>query len=81
MTGVPYSLSAHARDISVEKTPRAVLAEAKFRTACTQTNRAFLTREYPGLPFELIRHGIEVSPLADLVAAIPIVERVSDRDA
>lgn len=64
MTGVPYSLSTHARDLYVVQTPDIVLAEARFRAVCTRTNAAFLEGKYPRLSFDLVRHGIDVSPQA-----------------
>lgn len=60
MTGVPFSITAHARDIYVERTPEFVVAGAKFRTACTRAGVHFLKNRYPHSPFELVRHGVEV---------------------
>lgn len=60
MTGVPYSITAHARDIYVETTPEVVVVGAKFRTTCTRTGLYFLKSRYPHSPFELVRHGVEV---------------------
>jgi len=60
MTGIPYSITAHARDIYVEKTPEVVAAGAKFRTTCTRTGLYFLKDRYPECLFELVRHGVEV---------------------
>ncbi len=65
MIGIPYSLTAHARDIYAEHTPQVVIRDAAFRTTCTQTNADFLKERYPDAPFELIRHGLDPVPYAD----------------
>lgn len=59
LTGVPYSLTAHARDIYVEQTPEVVLRDARFRTTCTEAAAAFLAKRLPDYPFHVVRHGIE----------------------
>lgn len=61
MTGIPYSITAHARDIFVETTPEVVVAGAKFRTVCTRTGLRFLHARYPERGFELVRHGVAVT--------------------
>ena len=60
MTGLPYSITAHAHDIYAETTPEIVVAGARFRTTCTRTGLYFLKNLYPGCEFELVRHGIDV---------------------
>ena len=60
MLRVPYSITAHARDIYAEPSPRIVVANARFRTSCTETNCAFLNAEFPNAPFVLVRHGIDL---------------------
>jgi glycosyltransferase involved in cell wall biosynthesis len=60
-TGIPYSLTGHARDIYVEQTPTEVIRNAAFRTTCTQHNVDYLNEKYPDSPFILVRHGIDVS--------------------
>ena len=62
LTGMTYSLTAHAHDIYAEETPEVVLREAVFRTTCTETNRRFLAEKHPDVPFELIRHGLDPAP-------------------
>jgi glycosyltransferase involved in cell wall biosynthesis len=61
LTGISYSLTAHARDIYAERTPDMVVTKAVFRTTCTETNRKHLAIKYPKSPFELVRHGINIS--------------------
>lgn len=67
MLGIPYSVTAHARDIYAESTPAVVVSEARFLTTCTQTNMEFLRRRYPGARLELVRHGLDFRgvPCAD----------------
>lgn len=62
---VPYSLSAHARDIYVDSTPEIVVQSAQFRTACTESNARYVERLHPGVSFELIRHGVHPKPFRD----------------
>lgn len=59
LTDIPYSLSAHARDIYVELTHPTVINTARFRTTCTETNRLYLNNRYDNAPFQLIRHGLD----------------------
>jgi len=62
LTDIPYSLSAHARDIYVEFTHPTVINSARFRTTCTETNRLYLNKRFPNAPFQLIRHGLSPEP-------------------
>lgn len=61
LTGIPYSLTAHAHDIYAETTPPSTIKEASFRTTCTATNKDYLTNKYPDAPFTLVRHGLDAS--------------------
>lgn len=64
LIGIPYSLTAHAKDIYL--TPPAELAR-KIQTAvcvltCTEHNRQYLSQLAPGsTPVHLAYHGIDVS--------------------
>lgn len=59
-TGLPYSLTAHARDIYAVYTPEIVVRRAAFRTTCTATNKSYLDAKWPDSPFHLIRHGVKI---------------------
>ncbi len=69
LLGKPYSLTAHARDIHAETTPACVVRQAAFRTTCTEANRRHLAAVYPEAPFELVRHGLDVTPYLRAVPA------------
>ncbi len=70
LTGLPFALSAHARDIWT--TPDWDLAEklagARFTTTCTADGQARLAALSPGTPPHLGRHGLD---LAGWPAAAP----------
>ncbi len=70
LTGLPFALSAHARDIWT--TPdwdlAAKLASARFTTTCTADGHSRLAELSPGKPPLLGRHGLD---LADWPAAPP----------
>src|SRR5262249_27354345 len=61
MTELPYSLSAHAKDIWTR--PAWELAEklvdARFTVTCTAENRAHLTGLAPGTAVALVYHGLD----------------------
>jgi glycosyltransferase involved in cell wall biosynthesis len=61
MLGVPYSLSAHAKDIWTRPAweLREKLEGARFCVTCTAENRAHLARLAPGARVELIYHGLD----------------------
>lgn len=63
LTGLPFALSAHARDIWT--TPDWDLAEklatASFTTTCTADGHARLTALCPGKPPHLGRHGLDLA--------------------
>jgi glycosyltransferase involved in cell wall biosynthesis len=69
LLGKPYSVTAHARDIYAEPTPECVVRRACFRTTCTESNRRHLAQKYPDVAFELVRHGLDVTPYTP---AVPI---------
>jgi len=61
MTGLPYSLSGHAKDIWTR--PAWELAEkldgARFAVTCTAENRAHLAALAPDTPVALVYHGLD----------------------
>jgi glycosyltransferase involved in cell wall biosynthesis len=61
MTDLPYSLSAHAKDIwtrpAWELTEK--LAGARFAVTCTAENRAHLAALAPSTPLALVYHGLD----------------------
>lgn len=63
LTGLPFALSAHARDIWT--TPdwdlAAKLATASFTTTCTADGHARLAALSPGKPPHLGRHGLDLT--------------------
>lgn len=63
LTGLPFGVSAHARDIWT--TPdwdlAAKLAEARFVTTCTADGHARLASLSPGKPPHLGRHGLDLA--------------------
>ncbi len=63
LTGLPFAISAHARDIWT--TPdwdlAAKLAEARFVTTCTADGHARLASLSPGKPPHLGRHGLDLT--------------------
>ncbi|HYX82218.1 MAG TPA: glycosyltransferase [Gemmatimonadales bacterium] len=68
ITGVPYTLTAHAKDIYVLRHPddlRAKLREARAIVTCTDYNRKHLLSHYPqecsGKVFR-IYHGLDLAP-------------------
>jgi len=61
MLGLPYSLSAHAKDIWTRPAWELgeKLAGARFCVTCTAENREHLARLAPGTRVELIYHGLD----------------------
>ncbi len=61
MLGLPYSLSAHAKDIWTRPAweLREKIEGARFCVTCTAENRAHLARLAPGARVELIYHGLD----------------------
>jgi glycosyltransferase involved in cell wall biosynthesis len=61
MTGLPYSLSGHAKDVWTR--PRWELREkldgARFCVTCTAKNRDYLMRLAPGAIVHLVYHGLD----------------------
>ena len=63
MTGVPYSLTAHAVDIYVAPAYLAAkIGDARFATTCTKYNKEYLER-VTGHPVELIYHGLDFNDI------------------
>jgi len=74
MTGVPFSFTAHAKDIYLRKLNPGDLLQRKMRGAafvvtCTEVNRAHLRRLCPDVPsVHRIYHGIDTAVFAPRVA-------------
>ncbi len=65
LTGLPYSISGHAKDLYLSD-PRALvrrLRRAVFMVTCTAANRAYLTGLAPEMTDKIVlcRHGIDVA--------------------
>jgi len=72
ITGIPFSFTAHARDLyQPALNPggllRRKLAAARFAVTCTETNRRHLARIAGGVPVYCVYHGLNVD-LACLLA-------------
>ncbi|MEZ4617850.1 MAG: glycosyltransferase family 4 protein [Caldilineaceae bacterium] len=67
MTGIPFSFTAHAKDIYLpELNPNGLLqtklAAAEFVATCTDANRQHLEQLYPGgAPIHTIYHGLDTT--------------------
>jgi glycosyltransferase involved in cell wall biosynthesis len=61
MSGLSYSLSAHAKDIWTRPgwELREKLTDARFCVTCTAENRRHLAALAPGRPVELVYHGLD----------------------
>ena len=84
MTGVPFSFTAHAKDIYCESLNPAGLLARKIRAArlvvtCTAANRAYLAAIAGDTPVHCIYHGLnaDFSRLIDEVAPAPPARRGS----
>lgn len=72
MTGIPFSFTAHAKDIYLpELNPQGLLqtklAAAEFVATCTDANRQHLEQLYPGgAPIHTIYHGLDTTKFAPL---------------
>jgi len=70
MTGLPFSFTAHAKDIYLpELNPNGLLytklAAAAFVVTCTDANRQYLTQLCPdGAPIHTIYHGLDLARFA-----------------
>ena len=70
LCGVPFSFTAHAKDIYLPKlNPNGLLqtkiANARFVATCTDANRQYLEQLYPdGAPIHTIYHGLDTSLFA-----------------
>jgi glycosyltransferase involved in cell wall biosynthesis len=63
MAGVPFSISAHAKDIYLSRPAdlRRRLGAARFTVTCTDANRRALSALAPGADVGLMYHGIDRS--------------------
>lgn len=61
MTGLPYSLSAHAKDVWTRPAweLREKLTDARFCVTCTAANQTYLKRLAPEAPVHLVYHGLD----------------------
>lgn len=61
MTGLAYSLSAHAKDVWTRPAweLREKLEGARFCVTCTRGNREHLAGLAPGVPIHLVYHGLD----------------------
>ena len=80
LSGIPYTFTAHAKDIYVSDPEafRVKLEQARAVVTCTQYNRAFLSRQYGPLcdgKVHCIYHGLDVSQFNfDLSAKVDSAE-------
>ncbi len=70
LSGVPYSFTAHAKDIYLSPAAdlRRKMAGAKFVLTCTGYNESYLRGIHPGAPVTVAYHGIDVG----LFGAVPL---------
>jgi glycosyltransferase involved in cell wall biosynthesis len=63
LLGLPWSGSAHAKDVwtTPEWEKREKLADCEWLVTCTETNRAHLARLAPRGKVELVYHGLDLS--------------------
>jgi glycosyltransferase involved in cell wall biosynthesis len=79
LCGIPYSFSAHAKDIYTQHRGQlaAKVARARFVTTCTAANAAFLERHANGsTPVLRCYHGVETDryhPASDARSGVPHV--------
>jgi glycosyltransferase involved in cell wall biosynthesis len=61
ISGIPFSISAHAKDIYLSRPLdlRRRLQAARFTVTCTEANRATLAAIAPQAPVRLMYHGID----------------------
>ncbi|WP_460890901.1 glycosyltransferase family 4 protein, partial [Ramlibacter alkalitolerans] len=61
IAGIPFSISAHAKDIYLSRPLdlRRKLQAARFTVTCTEANRATLAAIAPQAPVRLMYHGID----------------------
>jgi glycosyltransferase involved in cell wall biosynthesis len=73
MAGMPWSISAHAKDIylSAPQDLRRRLLAADFTVTCTEFNRATLAAIAPGATVERMYHGIDASRFRHEAAPLP----------
>lgn len=65
LTGIPFSFTAHAKDIFLHTVDRSVLSDllrrAEFVVAISEYHRKFLLSLQPGARVEIVRNGIHLS--------------------
>lgn len=75
LTGLPFSFTAHAKDIYLkELNPgdllRAKLRRARFVVTCTQANRRYLSAIFNETPIHVIYHGLDTARFAPTGAQV-----------
>jgi glycosyltransferase involved in cell wall biosynthesis len=72
LSGLPFSFTAHAKDIYTSEPGHLArkLAQARFAVTCTEYNRRYLSRlaGNGATPLHLIYHGIDTRQFADAAA-------------
>lgn len=78
LTGIPFSFTAHAKDIYLpELNPNGLLqtklAAAEFVATCTDANRQHLEQLYPGgAPIHTIYHGLDTTKFVPVERTVPV---------
>jgi glycosyltransferase involved in cell wall biosynthesis len=77
MTGIPYSISAHAKDIWLSDAPslQRKLGSAAFTVTCTEHNRAHLAAIAPQAQVLRMYHCVDTERLRPPVARVPVTDR------
>jgi glycosyltransferase involved in cell wall biosynthesis len=83
MAGVPWSISAHAKDIylSAPDDLRRRLLAADFTVTCTEFNRATLAAIAPNAKVERMYHGIDAARFRHDVEPVPSEAAGASRDS
>ena len=73
LSGIPYSFTAHAKDIylSPAEDLRRKMAGARFVLTCTGYNERYLRQIQPGAPVTVAYHGIDVGLFGSAPVAKP----------
>jgi glycosyltransferase involved in cell wall biosynthesis len=77
MTGIPYSISAHAKDIWLSEASglQRKLASAAFTVTCTEHNRVHLAALAPQAKVTRMYHGVDTERLQPPAARAPATGR------
>ena len=76
LTGIPYSVTAHAKDIYLSPQAELVrkMAKAKFIVTCNDYNRRYLTQMGADVPIIKIYHGLDARLFQADAAVYPSAE-------